>query len=62
MQEEDCCVSICTSVLVKQVNWRRCDADGGLLRQYLYFCTSKASKLEKVRCRRRIAASVFVLL
>ena len=37
----DCCVSICTFVLVKQVN----TSPARLLRQYLYFCTSKASKL-----------------
>jgi hypothetical protein len=35
-------VSICTFVLVKQVNWVPV---GPQTRQYLYFCTSKASKL-----------------
>jgi sulfite reductase alpha subunit-like flavoprotein len=35
-------VGVCTFVLVKQVNW----PDTQLLRrQYMYFCTSKASKL-----------------
>jgi hypothetical protein len=56
-------VSICTFVLVKQVNWwcvvgvrrrargQRFLAHLQLLRQYLYFCTSKASKLSTWRRR-----------
>jgi hypothetical protein len=43
------CVSICTYVLVKQGNWmvQRLLTDAApFLRQYLYLCTSKASKLD----------------
>ncbi len=81
------CVSICTLVPVKQVNWvylrglclsRLLNLTPGLqeaereavqlsavarslclqlLRQYLYFCTSKASKLSTWSCARSFSAS-----